>query len=444
MKKNKANKLRIASLLIAAALVTCTAGCSGQQKKVSDVTAKTSSASKNESSQQSVTESSVWRPSADSDESPVSVPEGSQEISEPSKIESSQESPFAVPEEFLDNGIYSEYYEDAYRYMTAMTLEEKVGQMIFAGLPAEDRVETAREYHLGGYVLFGNDFAGKSKEEVTSMISSLVISQKIPLSIAVDEEGGTVTRVSGKKELSSHEFMSPRELYKAGKMAYIQSDADEKATLLKELGIDINLAPVCDIATNKKDFMYERSLGEDTKTTAEFVKIITEISRNRGVSVTLKHFPGYGGNVDTHTGTAVDKRELKEFEEKDIIPFKAGIDAGADFVMVSHNIVNCMDDKNPASLSENVHKYLREKLGFTGIIITDDLSMGAITKFAGTETPAVAAVLAGNDVIAVSSSMIESSFNSILEAVNSGKIKQKDIDRSVMRIIARKYYMGQM
>ena len=444
MKKTRKGRSAIALLLIAAALITCTAGCSGQQKKVSDVTAKTSATSKAESSQPGEAESSVWKPSAVSDDSSEPAPQSSAEPSDLSKAESSQDSPFTVPEEFRDNGIYSEYYDDAYRYMTAMTLEEKVGQMIFAGLPAEDRVDIAREYHLGGYVMFGNDFAGKTKDEVISMISSLVISQKIPLSIAVDEEGGTVTRISGKKELSSHEFMSPRELYKNGKMAYIQSDADEKSALLKELGIDINLAPVCDIATDKKDFMYDRSLGEDAKTTAEFARIVTEISRNNGVSVTLKHFPGYGGNVDTHTGTAVDKRELKEFEEKDLIPFKAGIDAGADFVMVSHNIVNCMDDKKPASLSENVHKYLREKLGFTGLIITDDLSMAAITKYAGTETPAVAAVLAGNDVIIVSSAMAESSYTSLLEAVKSGKIKQKDIDRSVMRILARKYYMGLM
>ena len=442
MKKKNITNYRIASLLIIAALLTCSAGCSGQQKKVSDVTAKAaSSAVSVESSAQSSSESSVWTPSTESRES---APESSQEIKPSGTEESSQTSPFDVPEEFKDNGIYSDYYDEAYKYMTAMTLEEKVGQMIFAAIPAEDRVEIAREYHLGGYVLFGNDFAGKTKDQVISMISSLVISQKIPLSIAVDEEGGTVTRVSGKKELSPHEFMSPRDLYKSGGMAYIQSDADEKATLLKELGIDINFAPVCDISTNKKDFMYARSLGEDAATTAEFVRIVTEISHNKGVSVTLKHFPGYGGNADTHSGTAVDTRELKEFEEKDLIPFNAGIDAGADFVMVSHNIVNCMDDKYPASLSANVHKYLREKLGFTGLIITDDLSMSAITKFAGSETPAVAAVLAGNDIIAISSGMIETSYNSILDAVKNGKIKEKDIDRSVMRILARKYYMGLM
>ncbi len=460
MNKIKKSKRRITSLLISAAMLISLTACSGQQRKVSDVTVKTSaSSSAEESSQTSNHESSVWHPSTDNSDESSEVSAESQTESDISQAESdisqseseisqtgqsSDTSPFAVPEEFQDNGIFSGYYDEAYRYMSSMTLEEKVGQMIMSAIPAEDRIETARDYHLGGYVLFGNDFAGKTKEQVISMISSLVISQKIPLSIAVDEEGGTVTRISAKPALSPHEFMSPRDLYKNGGMAYIQSDADEKASLLKELGIDINFAPVCDIATDKKDFMYDRSLGEDAKTTSEFVRIVTEISMAKGVSVTLKHFPGYGSNADTHTGSSVDKRTMKELEEKDIVPFRAGINAGAEFVMVSHNIVTAMDDKKPASLSENIHKYLREKLGFTGLIITDDLSMAAITNYAGENTPAVAAVLAGNDIVVIGSSMIEQSVNSIIEAVNNGKISQKTIDRSVMRIIARKYQMGMM
>ena len=227
-------------------------------------------------------------------------------------------------------------------------------------------------------------------------------------------------------------------------MAYIQSDADEKATLLYELGIDVNLAPVCDISTNKSDFMYSRSLGEDAKTTADYVRIVTELSQKRGVSVTLKHFPGYGSNSDTHTGSSVDSRTIDDLKKNDLIPFEAGIKAGAHLVMVSHNTVNCIDENNPASLSPDVHKLLRKDMGFTGLIITDDLSMGAISNYKGEETPVVAAVIAGNDLLIINSSMIESSISSIKAAIESGKITEDMINRAAFRIIAWKYARGMM
>ena len=112
--------------------------------------------------------------------------------------------------------------------------------------------------------------------------------------------------------------------------------------------------------------------------------------------------------------------------------------------MVSHNIVNCLDEEKPASLSENVHKYLREDMGFTGLIITDDLAMGAISKYTGSESPAVAAVMAGNDILIINSSMTESSLSSIKAAVQSGKITEDQINRTAFRILAWKYARGMM
>ncbi len=449
-------RIRLFILTLCAASLLTAVGCQNQPVDKSEITAKVSDVSSAVSgnASSSVTESSVWTPSQNEPEpSAVSEVSAVSETSTESSVvssgssvpeESSESMFFSVPSEFLDGGIFSDYYEDAYRYMTQLTLEEKIGQMLFAAKPYEEPSETATLYHLGGYVLFGNDFAGQTKESVKQMLTSLSIAQKIPLAFAVDEEGGTVTRISAKTALSDHEFQSPRVLYKNGGLGFIQSDADEKATLLKELGIDINLAPVCDIATNKKDFMYDRSLGQDAKTTAEFVRIVTEMSQMRGVSVTLKHFPGYGQNVDTHTGIAVDKRELKEFQTKDFLPFQAGIQAGSHCVMVSHNIVECMDKERPASLSPNVHKILREDLAFSGLIMTDDLSMGAITAYSGQNTPAVAAVLAGNDVLLLSSGMIEESMTSIKEAVASGTLTENQIDHAVLRILSWKYAQGLM
>lgn len=359
-----------------------------------------------------------------------------------SSIEENTITKNTVPAEWQDNGIFSEYYDEAYDIVQEMSLDEKIGQMLFARCPSENAVQIAAEYHLGGYVLFSQDFKYKTTEEVITDITSYKNSQNIPMAIATDEEGGTVVRVSSNEQLAEHEFQSPRDIYNQGGMDLIKSEEYEKANLLSSLLIDTNFAPVCDISTNNSDFMYDRSLGEDVQTTAEFVSEVTKISQLNGVSVTLKHFPGYGNNVDTHTGIAIDDRDYDVFVNNDFIPFEAGIEAGAQLVMVSHNIVNCMDSTKPASISENVHDILRNELGFTGIIITDDLAMDAISEYTGEYTSAVTAVLAGNDMLTITD--IESTVNEIRQAVNNGIIDNTTIDHAVMRIIAWKYYKGMM
>lgn len=424
------------SLLTLAAVLFTASGCSKSVDK-SSVTAKT------ESNEYSSADVSEQDPSSESSEpSDITSSDQSSVASKPE--ETSKLSDFDVPYEFRDDGLFSQYYQESYKRLVSMPLEEKIGQMIWSSCPLYDAMETAMQYNLGGYVLFGNYFVGKTKESYSSDISKIQNAQKIPMAFAVDEEGGTVTRISGKTAFSDHEFQSPRKLYKWGGLAYIQTDADEKATLLKELRIDVNLAPVCDISTNKSDFMYERSLGEDAKVTSDFVKMVTEISQSKGVSVTLKHFPGYGSNVDTHTGVAIDDRKLEDLKSNDLIPFQAGIDADAHFVMMSHNIVKCMDETAPASLSSKVHEYLRNEMGFTGLIFTDDLSMTAISKYSGQYDPAVAAVLAGNDVLLLNESMLEKSFTAIKTAVEDGTIDESIINHAVMRILSWKYYKGML
>lgn len=407
---------RSASIFFTALLVISLGACSNQ---------------KNES------ESTVSQQSSEASKS-VS----SDDMSLPSTPSSSDDSKTKtdIPSEWQDNGIFSQYYDDAYKKVKNMSIDEKIGQMLFARCPQENAVETAQKYHLGGYVLFGKDFKNKTKDEVISDITSYKQSQQIPMSISADEEGGTVVRISSNPNLYDHEFLSPRDIFANGGMDAIKSDAKEKANLLSSLYIDTNLAPVCDISVNESDFMYDRSLGQDAQTTGEYAVNITEISQKNGVSVTLKHFPGYGNNVDTHTGIAVDERDYSEFENNDFIPFEEGIKAGAHMVMVNHNIVKCMDAEKPASISANVHNILRNKLGFTGIIVTDDLSMDAITEYSGKYSPAVTAVLAGNDMLTISD--IETPFNDIKQAVNDGIIDESIIDHAAMRVLAWKYAKG--
>lgn len=356
-------------------------------------------------------------------------------VSEPSQTQDEN----AFPESWQDNGIFSAYYQKAYEKMRTMSLDEKIGQMFYARCPDYDAVGFAQKYHLGGYVLFGRDFAEKSKQEVKDNINSYINSQDIPMTISVDEEGGTVVRISSKSALYDSEFQSPRDIYDEGGMDAIRENALAMAKMIKDFNIDVNFAPVCDISLDEDDFMYYRSIGHDVDTVCEFVGEFTRIAQENGVSATLKHFPGYGNNVDTHTGIAIDERDYSTFVNEDFKPFEAGIEQNAHLVMVSHNIVNCMDSTKPASLSKNVHDILRNELGFTGIAVTDDLEMDAITEYTNGTSPAVAAILAGNDMLTIGDTMIESAVNSIKSAVADGTLDEDLIDHAVTRILAWKY-----
>lgn len=155
-----------------------------------------------------------------------------------------------------------------------------------------------------------------------------------------------------------------------------------------------------------------------------------------GMGTTLKHFPGYGNNEDTHTGIAYDKRSINQFYQVDFLPFEAGIEAGADAVLVSHNIVDAFDPNWPSSLSPAIHDLLREKLHFTGVIMSDDLSMGAIKEFADYDASAIQAIKAGNDMILCGNYTTQ--IPSVVKAIKAGEIDEAQIDHSVYRILTWK------
>lgn len=323
--------------------------------------------------------------------------------------------------------------------LSGMTLEEKVGQMFLARMP-DSATYYAETYQLGGYVLFDVDFNGYSQEEVIERIDSCQAVSKIPMIMSVDEEGGTVTRVSD--YFRDSRFMSPRDVYAEGGWSGIVSDTIEKCELLKDLHLNMNLAPVCDLADDYGDFMYDRSFSGDAQEAANFIGWTISTMNQQGIGSSLKHFPGYGNNVDTHTGMAIDYREAQEYYDYDLVPFVEGIEMGASSVMVSHNIVTCFDDYYPASLSPEIHRILREDLGFEGVIITDDLVMGAIQDFCGEVNSAVYAVEAGNDMLI--STNFESQFESIMAAIDEGRITEERINESVRRILTMKINMGLM
>ena len=326
-----------------------------------------------------------------------------------------------------------------------MTLEEKVGQLFFVRCPETDAAKDVEDYHLGGLLLFGRDYkdaggAWLTEDAFASMLASYQAAADLPLFIGSDEEGGTVTRASRNPNLFSSPLKSPQELYAASGMDGLLEETLRYNERLKALGINVNFAPVCDVSTDPGDFIYARSFGKDAQTTADYITRVVPVYEQAGVACILKHFPGYGNNADTHTGIAVDERPYETFETADFLPFSAGIAAGAPFVLVSHNIVNCMDDTLPASLSPKVHEVLRGTLGFDGLIVTDDLAMDAVKSYAQNGSAAVLALLAGNDMIVTTD--YREQIPQVIFAVEHGELDEREIDAHVYRVLHEKQALG--
>lgn len=186
--------------------------------------------------------------------------------------------------------------------------------------------------------------------------------------------------------------------------------------------------------------MYQRSLGQDPDTTAMFVSQTVSLMNQYNIGNVLKHFPGYGNNSDTHTGIVVDNRTLEELTSWDLIPFSAGIQAGCGAILVSHTIVEALDNSAPASLSPAVHRYLREQMGFNGVILTDDLVMQAITDQYGAGEAAVLAVLAGNDMLCSTDYAVQ--YQAVWDAVMSGRIDLDTLNAAAGRVLRWKMNLG--
>lgn len=326
--------------------------------------------------------------------------------------------------------------------LTSMSLEEKVGQLFFVRCPAENAAEDVSAYHLGGYILFGRDTKDKTADALIQTIQSYQDAAAVPLLIGVDEEGGTVVRVSSNPHLRASKFQSPQKLFAGGGMEAVTADAREKDILLDALGFNVNLAPVADVSTDPGDFIYNRAFGRDAAATADYVSAVTAQMAADGMGSVLKHFPGYGNNADTHTGIAVDDWPYEDFVNGDFLPFLAGMEAGGSTtaVLVSHNIVECMDAELPASLSPNVHRILREELDFDGVVMTDDLAMDAVAAYAEDGAVAVMALEAGNDLVLTTD--YRTQIPKVKEAVENGELDESVIDTACRRVLQWKQALG--
>lgn len=320
--------------------------------------------------------------------------------------------------------------------LATMTLEEKVGQLFWARVPSNHQIEDLQSYHLSGYILFGRDFEGRSLEDIKTLTKGYQATAKIPLLIGSDEEGGTVTRISSILETP---FQSPIALYQQGGMEAVLSDTKQKAELLKSVGINAGLFPVADLARDQSAFIYDRTIGQDVQTTASYVQQVVEELKKSKVGSTLKHFPGYGDNGDSHTAIIQDNRSLDELRQADFLPFQAGIDVGADSVLVSHNILSKIDTV-PSSISPKITDLLRKELHFKGVIMTDDFDMAGLADFVSQEEAAFQVIVAGNDLILGSSYQTQIPY--LLKKISSGELTEERIDESVRRILTWKYDLG--
>ncbi len=335
--------------------------------------------------------------------------------------------------------------------LNTMTVEEKVYQLMFVtpeSLTGVGQViqsgnatkEALEKYPVGGVIYFSQNI--KSREQITQMITNTQSYSKIPLFVGVDEEGGRVARIASKPEMGTTK-LAPMKNVASTEEAYMVGQTLGKE--LNELLFNVDFAPVADVIIYEKNSeIGDRSFGTDPLWVAECVGEVVKGLEENSVSSTLKHFPGHGSTkVDSHTGYSASERTLDELRQCEFLPFKKGIEAGCDFIMVSHmTLVNATTEKLPSSLSKEVITgYLKSELGFEGIVITDSLSMGAITNEYGNGEAAVMAIEAGNDMLLMPKD-IKVAADALVKAVNEGRITEERIDESVRKILTIKKEKG--
>ena len=326
--------------------------------------------------------------------------------------------------------------------LAEMTLEEKIGQMLLVSCNEENLGKISLESAPCGFVMTGGSFAdAKNSAAMKEIVDGWQQQAKYGLIIAAGEEGGDFTAVSCNDQYRLIPFTSPRELYQMGGMELIKADAHEKAVLLSKVGVNLNLAPVCDLSDNPDDYIYSRALSADPETVQEYAITVIKQFKSDGVASAIRHFPGYGSNSDIHTGIPVDSRSEEQIKSADFLPFQAGIAAGAEAVVMSHIIMECADPIFPASLSPAVHEMLRSELGYSGVIIADELSLQPLLQYASDKGElAVMAVKAGNDLLCTEGFDEEAA--ALIQAVKSGEISENAINRSVLRILELKLKLG--
>lgn len=321
--------------------------------------------------------------------------------------------------------------------VASMSQTEKLGQMVMIGIQGtkvdDDSLYMLNQYHMGGVILFDRNM--ESPEQVKQLTSDLQAqsNEKVPLFIGIDEEGGDVVRMAEKLTPPP----SQKEIGTTGDIEQAKTWAIKTAKSLKDMGINVNFAPVADVGSNDK-----RSYSTDANTVIDFVRAATKGYQQENIIYSLKHFPGIGkGKVDSHIDSSSIDVAKEVLMTEDILPFKTIIDESDPndyFILVSHLKYLALDEEYPASLSSKIMTdLLRNELGYKGIIITDDMEMGAVANHNDFRSIGVNAVKAGADIVLVCHEYEHQQevYLGLLDAVNNGEISQERIDESIKRII---------
>ena len=331
--------------------------------------------------------------------------------------------------------------------INSMTLGEKIGQMIITGFDGseynDDMDRLINEYKVGGVILFARNIEDSSQMiELTRALQEN--NNNIPLFISIDEEGGRVSRLPDDIEKFPAAFDIG--LINNDQTAY--ENGKEIGYTLKRLGINLDYAPVLDIYSNLNNTVIgDRAFGTEESIVSKMGIATMKGIEDAGVIPVIKHFPGHGDTeVDSHYGLPIVYKTLEELRNFEFIPFVKAIESGCDVIMVSHIILNEVDSINPASLSKIViSDLLRKDMGFDKVVITDDMSMGAITSIMSIEEACIKSIEAGCDILLLGNAYeeIEQVINSIKLKLYNGEISEEQINKSVKRILElkKKYNM---
>ncbi|MFC5647807.1 beta-N-acetylhexosaminidase [Paenibacillus solisilvae] len=333
--------------------------------------------------------------------------------------------------------------EKVRQQLAAMTLDEKLGEMIIAGIAGNTAGEQTKrmiaQQHVGGIIFYKENVTDpKGVVKYVNQLNGWNKDNDAPLFISVDEEGGRVSRLPGLERLPTG-----REVGKANSTSYAAEIGGFLGDASSSMGFNMDFAPVLDINSNPKNpVIGDRSFGATSKLVTDMGMNVMKGIASAGVIPVVKHFPGHGDtSVDSHLELPVVKKSLTQLKAFEWVPFKEAIQEGADVVMIAHILFPKLDPSYPASLSKVViTDELRGTLGFKGVVITDDLTMGAIAKNYGMGEAAVRTIKAGSDILLVAHGYdnVDKILAALKSSVKKGDITQKRIDESVTRILQLK------
>lgn len=343
---------------------------------------------------------------------------------------------------------YNEEESIVRQMMEVMSLEEKVCQLFMVtpeqltgvdvAVQAGDTTrEAIQRYPVGGIVYFSQNII--DEQQIKTMIENTKSYSKYPLFIGVDEEGGSlVARIAGNENFAVERVPDMQVIGASGDYDEARRVGTVIGGYLRDLGFNMNFAPVADVLTNPDNTVIgSRSFGADAEVDAKMVACVTEGLQEKHVSAVLKHFPGHGGtDGDSHEEAVTNGSTLEMLRSTEFLPFRAGIQAGADCVMAGHiSLPAVTGDSVPTTLSSEILTgLLREELGFDGVVITDSMKMGAVTNYYASAEAAVKAIQAGVDVLLMPEDFIQA-YEGIINAVQNGGISEARIDESVYRIL---------